>query len=69
MENKISKRVIFMISGAMDSILGAVALLIYFDVLLLDLDIPRWILGLVGALLFFSGIMVFAYLLSKPENE
>lgn len=69
MENKISKRVIFMISGAMDSILGAVALLIYFDVLLLDLDIPRWILGLVGALLFFSGIMVFAYFLSKPENE
>lgn len=64
-----SPRIVFMISAAMDSLLGAVALLIYFGILPFDSSswgIPRWIVGLIGAVLFFSGIAVFTYFATKP---
>ncbi|RJP53752.1 MAG: hypothetical protein C4557_04250 [Anaerolineaceae bacterium] len=70
MEN--NKRIVFMVSGAMDSLLGAAALLLYFGVLPFDISswgIPRWIIGLIGAVLFFSGIAVFTYFLSKPDTS
>lgn len=70
MENQSGKRTVLMISGAMDSLLGAIGLLIYFDVLPFDMagwGIPRWVLGLVGAGLFFSGIAIFTYYFSKTD--
>lgn len=63
-----NKRTVFMISGAMDALLGAIALLIYFGVIPLDLDIPRWIIGIVGGILFFSGVAVFTYFFTKTDS-
>lgn len=63
-----NKQTVFMISGAMDALLGAIALLIYFGVIPLDLDIPRWIIGIVGGILFFSGVAVFTYFFTKTDS-
>lgn len=59
-----------MLSGAFDSLLGAVALLVYFGILPVDISgwgIPRWGIGLAGGVLFFSGIAVFAYFSTKTD--
>lgn len=64
-------RLIFMLSGAFDSILGAFALLIYFSILPVDISswgIPRWTLGLIGGVLFFSGIAIFTYFSTKTDS-
>ncbi len=63
-----NKRTVFMISGAMDALLGAIALLIYFGILPIDLDIPRWIIGIIGGILFFSGVAVFTYFFTKTDS-
>ncbi|MBL8099648.1 MAG: hypothetical protein JNK81_10725 [Anaerolineales bacterium] len=63
-----NKRMIFMISGGMDALLGAVVLLIYFGIIPIDLDIPRWIIGVLGGILFFSGVAVFTYFFTKSES-
>ncbi len=68
MDNQSTKRTVFMISGGLDALLGAIALLIYFDVLPIDLDIPRWIIGVIGGILFFSGVAVFTYFLTKTDS-
>ncbi len=72
MNHQPNKRVIFMISGATDILLGGVVLLIYFGLLPFDISgwgIPRWAIGVIGALLFFSGIAVFTYFLSKSDSS
>jgi len=64
-------RLIFMLSGAFDSLLGAVALLIYFGILPVDissLGIEPWVIGLIGGVLFFSGIAIFTYFSTKTDN-
>jgi hypothetical protein len=64
-------RLIFMLSGAFDSLLGAVALLIYFGILPIDvssLGIEPWVIGLIGGVLFFSGIAIFTYFSTKTDN-
>jgi cbb3-type cytochrome oxidase subunit 1 len=48
-------------------LLGVIALLIYFGVIPLDLDIPRWIIGIIGGILFFSGVAVFTYFFTRTE--
>ncbi|HCB02354.1 MAG TPA: hypothetical protein DEP19_08230 [Anaerolineae bacterium] len=68
MDNQSTKRTVFMISGGLDALLGAIALLIYFDVLPIDLDIPRWIIGVIGGILFFSGVAVFTYFLTRTDS-
>lgn len=68
MDNQNTKRTVFMISGGMDALLGAIALLIYFGVLPIDLDIPRWILSVLGGVLFFSGVAVFVYFLTRTDS-
>lgn len=68
MENK--KRFIFMLAGAMDALIGGAALLIYFGILPIDLagwDIPRWVVGSIGALLFFPGMAIFTYQLTRGD--
>lgn len=56
--------------GLIDSVIGGAILLIYFGVLPIDisaLDTPRWIVGLVGAIWFFSGLGVLVYQLSRTD--
>lgn len=68
MENK--KRLILMLAGAMDALIGGAALLIYFGILPLDIsgwDIPRWVIGLSGAVLFFPGLAIFFYQLTRAD--
>jgi ABC-type multidrug transport system permease subunit len=67
MDNQNTKQTVFMISSAMDALLGVIALLIYFGVIPLDLDIPRWIIGIIGGILFFSGVAVFTYFFTRTE--
>ena len=60
-----------MLSGAFDSLLGAVALLIYFNILPIDIsswNTPRWVIGLIGGVLFFSGIAIFTYFSTKTDS-
>ena len=67
-----NQRLILMLSGAFDSLLGAGILLIYFGLLPVDVSgwgIPRWMFALVGGTLFFSGIAVFTYFSTKTENQ
>jgi hypothetical protein len=68
MENQNSKRIILIISGAIDSMLGAVALLIYFNVLPIDVGVPRLFIGIIGGILFFSGIAVITYFLTRTDH-
>jgi hypothetical protein len=66
------KRLALMFAGAMDSLLGAFALLAYFELLPFDVanwDIPRWVLGVVGAALFFTGVAVFTYQLTRNDSQ
>lgn len=62
-----NKRTVFMISGGMDALLGAIALLIYFGVLPVNLGIPNMIIGIIGGILFFSGVAVFTYFFTKTD--
>lgn len=62
-----NKRMIFMLSGGMDTLLGGIALMIYFDWIPVDTGIENWIIGLVGAVLFFSGLGIFTFFLLKTN--
>jgi cbb3-type cytochrome oxidase subunit 1 len=62
------KRTVFMIAGASDALLGAFALLIYFGIIPIDLNIPRWIVGVVGGIVFVSGVALFTYFFTKTDS-
>lgn len=64
------KRLILLGAGLVDSLLGGGVLLIYFGILPFDIssfDIPRWVIGLLGGIWFFSGIGVLTYQLTKTQ--
>jgi hypothetical protein len=67
-----NKRLIFLITGLTDALLGGVLLLTYFGLIPLDLadwlQAPRWMVGAFGALLFFSGLGVLAFQLTRTDN-
>ena len=70
MDGKQAGRIVLMISSAIDSLLGAIVLLLYFGILPFDIsgwEIPRWIIGAVGAVLFFSGIAIFTYISTRTD--
>lgn len=70
MDGKQAGRIVLMISSAIDSLLGAIVLLLYFGILPFDISswgIPRWIIGAVGAVLFFSGIIIFTYISTRTD--
>ena len=55
---------IFMSIGAINALLGAAIMLIYFGLLPVDipyLDIPNWVIGILGATWFLSGVGVVAF--------
>lgn len=68
MEN--NKRLILMYAGAMDMLIGGIALLIYFGILPIDVaswDIPRWVVGLIGSILFFPCMALFTFQLTRGD--
>lgn len=70
MDGKQAGRIVLMVSSAMDSLLGAIVLLLYFGILPFDISgwgIPRWTIGAVGAALFFSGIAIFTYFSTRTD--
>jgi len=61
----------FLIAGLMDSIFGALFLLAWFNLLpvnLVALGIPRWLAGVLGAVLSLSGVVVVTYQLTKLKE-
>jgi hypothetical protein len=70
MDNPQTKRTLLILVSAVDGILGAVVLLIYFGLLPIDisgLGIPGWVVGVVGGVWFLSAIVILAYQLSKTD--
>jgi len=66
----ISKRTVFIIVGLIDTVIGGIILLIYFGILPVDvssLGIPRWIVGVLGAIWFMSAVAFLAYQLTKTN--
>jgi branched-subunit amino acid ABC-type transport system permease component len=59
-----NKRIVFMLSGAIDALIGAVILLIGFGFLPVDIadyGLPSWVVILVGAFMFIMGAWMAAY--------
>lgn len=66
-----TRRIVFMISGATDALIGAVLLLIGLGVLPIDpasYGAGRWAVNLLGGVMFLLGAVVFAYNLSRLEE-
>ena len=66
-----NKRIVFIISGVTDSLLGAALLLIGFGFLPIDIadyGFPAWLVILVGAFMFIMGAWVAAYNYSRLEE-
>jgi hypothetical protein len=66
-----NKRLVFILAGSTDICLGGLALLVYLGLLPLDFEawgMPRWVFGLIGAALFFSGLGVVAFQLSRTDH-
>lgn len=66
-----NKRIIFILSGATDALIGAVILLIGFGFLPVDIaayGLPRWLVILVGAFMFSIGAWMVAYNYSRLEE-
>lgn len=66
------KRTILIIVSAVDAVLGAIILLIYFGLFPVDISswgIPRWVVGVVGGVWFFSAFAILMYQLTKTETS
>ena len=54
----------FMSVGALNALLGAAILLIYFDLFPINIpyfNLPNWVIGVLGVTWFFSGVGVVAF--------
>ena len=72
MNNLQSRRLAFIIAGAMDAVLGAAILMIYLGFIPVDLGgfgLPHWVVGAIGALLLFSGLGMLAFWLTKSDDS
>ena len=66
--HKRTRDLAFLVSGLTDLFLGVLLLLVWFDLLPFDLvalGIPRWLVGLIGAGLSVSGVVLVVYMLTK----
>ena len=66
-----TRRLAFMISGAIDLIIGGILLLIGFGFLPVDVTdygMKSWHVNLLGGALFLLGAVTFAYNLSRLEE-
>lgn len=65
-----NKRMILIIIGIVDAILSGVILLLYFGLLPIDISewgIPRWVIGVIGAVWFLSAVGFLAYHLTRTN--
>lgn len=72
MSNQPNKRTMLIIVSAVDAFLGAGILLIYFGLIPIDISgwgIPRWVVGVVGGVWFFSAFAILMYQLTKTESS
>jgi len=70
MDNPQTKRTVFILASAVDTILSGMVLLIYFGLLPIDISgwgIPRWVIGLVGGVWFAGALAVLVYQLTKTD--
>jgi hypothetical protein len=66
-----NKRLVFMISGITDALIGAFILLIGFGLLPVDVTnygLQNWHVNLLGAVMFILGVGIFAYNFSRLEE-
>jgi hypothetical protein len=66
-----ARRLVFIISGIIDALIGAILLLIGFGLLpvdVTDLGVERWHVNLLGGVMFVLGAVTFAYNLSRLEE-
>lgn len=66
-----NKRLVFMISGGLDALIGGALLLIGFGLLPVDVSnfgMENWHVNLIGAVMFLLGAGTFAYNLSRLEE-
>jgi hypothetical protein len=66
-----TRRIAFMVSGAIDALIGAFLLLIGFGLLPIDVTnygFANWHVNLLGAVMFILGAGTFAYNLSHLEE-
>jgi len=67
-----NKRTLLIIASALDAILSAIVLLMYFNLLPVDISgwgIPRWVIGLIGGIWFLASISILIYQLTKTNIE
>jgi hypothetical protein len=70
MNDQPNKRMILIIASAVDVVLSAAVLLIYFGLLPIDisgLGIPRWVVGVIGGVWFAGALAVLVYQLTKTD--
>ena len=63
---------IFIIVGIVDAILSRVILLLYFGVPPIDISewgVPRWVIGVIGAVWFLSAVGFLAYQLTRTDSS
>jgi branched-subunit amino acid ABC-type transport system permease component len=66
-----ARRIAFIVSGAMDALLGGILLLIGFGFLPVDATqygVQNWHVNLLGGVMFLLGAVTFAYNLSRLED-
>jgi hypothetical protein len=66
-----AKRMVFVISGVVDALIGGILLLIGFGLLPVDvrsLGLENWHVNLLGGVMFILGAVTFAYNLSRLEE-
>ena len=66
-----NKRLVFMISGITDALIGGLLLLIDFGLLPVDVTnygLQNWHVNLLGAVMFILGVGIFAYNFSRLEE-
>ena len=66
-----ARRIVLMISGGIDALIGAIMLLIGFGLLPVDVNrygVENWHVNLLGAVMFLLGAGVFAYNLSRLDE-
>ena len=66
-----ARRMVFMLSGAVDALIGAVLLAIGFGFLPVDVSqygVQNWHVNLLGGVMFLLGAVTFAYNLSRLEE-
>lgn len=66
-----NKRIVFILNGVIDALIGAIILLIGFGLLPVDIadyGLPAWLVTLVGGFMFIMGAWMAAYNYSRLEE-